>query len=112
MSTREQRSHFRIHYPPADRPEFKISSRSFQIDNISEEGVCIVFKGVFTLAVGDEIRGTIHFRSGKTHAGRGKIIRKLEGKIIFTLHDPVPLPLIMEEQRMLLKKYKTLIMAP
>ena len=111
MSSDEQRSHFRIHYPTLDRPVLKIAGRSFAIANISERGVCLTFRGGFPMEVGDTIRGTIHFKSEKTHRAIGKIIRKLEDKLVFTLQEPIPLPIIMEEQRLLLKKYKTLVMA-
>jgi hypothetical protein len=111
MGSEDQRLHFRIHYPTMDRPVLKISGRPFQIANISERGVCLAFRGGFPMGVGDSIRGTIHFKSEKTHRVVGTIIRKVEGKLVFTLDEPIPLPIIMEEQRFLLKKYKTLVMA-
>ena len=111
MDPSEQRSHFRIHYPTLDRPVFKIAGRPFAVPNISERGVCLTFRGEFPMGVGDAIRGTIEFKSEKSVKVTGKIIRKVEDRIIFTLDSPIPLPIIMEEQRFLLKKYKTLALA-
>lgn len=107
----DQRRHFRIHYPTMDRPVFKIAGRPFSIANISEAGVALAIRGGFPMGVGDAIRGTIHFKSEKELRVTGKIIRRVEDKVIFRLDKSIPLPIIMEEQRFLLKKYKTLAMA-
>lgn len=108
-----ERRHFRIRYPVPDRPKLIVrSDLSMPVADVSERGLRLVLEtGTPALAVGDFFRGNLRFQSGRVVPVTGKIIREADTQIVALLEQGVPLPVIMEEQRLLLQKYNTLDLA-
>lgn len=111
--SKPERRHFRIRYPVPDRPKLIVrSDLSLPVADVSERGIRLVLEDAnAALAVGDFFRGNLRFQSGRVVAVTGKIIREADMQIVALLDQGVPLPVIMEEQRLLLQKYNTLDLA-
>ncbi len=110
---KSERRHFRIRYPVPDRPKLIVrSDLSFPVADVSERGLRLVLEsGTLGLGLGDFFRGNLRFQNGRVLMVTGKIIREADDQIIALLEQGVPLPVIMEEQRLLLQKYNTLDLA-
>ncbi len=104
------RDFFRLEYPAADRPTIVVSGMTYEVLDLSEEGVKFAVPSSFKPNPALKIRGTITFKDGKSVDVVGTVLRILERKdknqCVLTLTSGVPLPKMMEEQRYLLKKYR------
>jgi len=104
-----KRSYYRINYPSQEQPRLVIVDGQFRILNLSEEGVLVDMRSkAKSFSPGTELRGTICLACGESHSFRAVVLRQTQGQLALRLEEPVPLPLIMQEQRYLLNKYKTL----
>jgi hypothetical protein len=67
------------------------------------------YQGEFDLEEGESIQGTIHFATGKSCEVTGTILRHYPDKkwCATKLVKGVPLSIMMEENRLLLAKYKS-----
>jgi hypothetical protein len=103
-----QRNHFRLEYPPADRPSLIIGREAHEVVDLSEQGIKFLMTKGYKPKVGDQIKGQIKFRDGKTVDVAGKVLRLLTeaNQCVLTLTQGLPLPKMMEEQRYLLQKYR------
>lgn len=105
-----QRAHYRLDYPHADRPMLVIETRQCPVLDLSEKGCKFLLPKGFRPAPKTRFRGTIHFKSGKTCEIDGHVLRVLPEAetCVLILTVGVPLTLMMEEQRLLIKKYKAI----
>lgn len=102
----QERKHYRIRYPVAERARFECQGKKYEVLDVSEQGLA------FRIDANDPIRqskiplhGRILFRAGDAATVAGKILRYNEDSLILLLHIGVPYSVIMTEQRYLLKKY-------
>jgi hypothetical protein len=103
-----QRNHFRIEYPKADRPRIKIDKTEFEVLDVSEHGIKFAGGGRFRGPPKTLVKGTILFKDGKSCDVVGVVLRHMKdtGDVAVKLSQGVPLAKMMEEQRVLLQKYK------
>ena len=105
-----QRDHFRLEYPAADRPTILVQGTLYAVLDLSEKGVKFAVPKQFKPPPNKKIKATITFKDGKKIEIAGSVLRILEGKddnqCVMELSEGVPLPKMMEEQRILLKKYR------
>jgi len=106
----EKREHYRIKYRDDDRPTFVMGGAKYSVMDISEKG--LRFDGGLKLKPeeNDAISGKLMFKSGKSCAVEGKLLRydSVKRACIVKLNKGISLALIMEEQRIILKKYNAL----
>lgn len=111
MSDNDQkREYFRLIYPVNDRPTIEIEGEKYSVMDLSEEGVRFGHAPTVCLGIGSVVRGTIEFRDGSKEQVVGKIIRIVEEKPAFTvmqLTAGLPMKRMMDEQRALIRKYKS-----
>ncbi len=105
-----QRQFFRLEYPPVERPKLEVKRKKhhYLVLDVSEEGMRFVYQGEFDLEEGESINGKITFQSGKSCDVEGTILRHYPDKkwCAVKLTKGVPLAIMMEENRLLLAKYK------
>lgn len=102
-----QREHFRLEYPPMERPLVLIDGKAYEILNLSEGGIKFACGSDYKPA-NSKFRAMVKFRDGKTCNIAGVILR-LEhehGTCVVRLSHGIPLPKMMEEQRLLIQKMK------
>jgi hypothetical protein len=104
-----QRDHFRVEYPKPDRPTIKIDKHSYEVIDLSEKGVKFDCGKTFRPQQNAPLAGTIVFQDKKTCDVVGTVLRYLADKnqCVAILSQGIPLTKMMEEHRMLLKKYKS-----
>ena len=107
-STQQQREHFRIDYPAAERPELAVGAHRFVVHDLSERGMRFSFeKSTYKPVVGAPLTATIHFKDGSQITVGGRILRVIADKCHCVLHlDPgVPQAKMMEEHLRIVRKY-------
>jgi hypothetical protein len=93
----EKRRFFRLSYPPARRPTFKVRTHELEILEVSEKGLKFLNDKKIKLA--EWVRGTITFHDGECLDVEGRTVRKEGDEIVLSLIAPVPFPRILKEQR-------------
>jgi hypothetical protein len=104
-----RRDHFRIEYPPGERPSISLAGRTFPIHNISETGVLFSFKiDVEDLDLDKQVEAIVHLRNNNVFQVRGEILRVFNNRVAIRLSDRIPFQVIMAEQRYLISKFGTI----
>lgn len=105
-----QRVHFRVVYPAAEAPIFKSMGHTMRVLDVSEQGVALARPERFAALKSDAtLTGKIEFPDGEVTAVNGKVLRMDDKTIILLLQKPIPLAVIIQQQRWLIKKYGTLV---
>jgi hypothetical protein len=108
----QHRNHFRMRFDRTAHPVFveKISDRepgaafTCAVHDISETGVGLGCTGVY--ANGETVQGEIIFDSGRTAPVNGVVIREEMDRTCLRLHCSIDPPLLMAEQRELIRLEK------
>jgi PilZ domain len=106
MSQPSDRRHSRIQYPNAARPQITIGGRSFEVIDLSEGGVRFKAEDTPSIAVGDEVSGTVRFRRTETIEIKGSVVRLGGREVALKLDVGIPLRIIIEEQRFLREHHR------
>ncbi len=103
-----QRENFRLEYPKADRPEIQVDKYRYEVLDLSEKGVKFDCGKTYRPQQNAPLIATVFFQGGKSCEVKGTVLRYLAEKnqCVVILTQGVPLPLMMEEHRKLLQKYK------
>lgn len=104
-----QRDHFRLEYPQADRPVIQIDKYRYEVLDLSEKGIKFECGKTYRPQQNAPLQGIIIFQDKSTCPVVGTVLRYLAEKnqCVVILTQGVPLPKMMEEHRNLLKKYKS-----
>ena len=89
-----------------DSPEFKIGTRSYPVLDLSMKGMRIAKRGAMEFRKLQEIEGKIHFKNDTVAHVKGMIVRVHSKSLAVELSKDIPGTIIMEEQRLLLVKYR------
>ncbi len=103
-----QRDFYRLEYPAADRPRLLVDKMEFEVLDISEKGCKFLLPKDIRPAEKMRVFGKLRFHDGRTCPIEGFVLRVFADKntCILELTVGVPLPIMMEEQRRLINKYK------
>lgn len=103
-----QRNHFRLVYPPSDRPKLRIGRIDHEVIDLSEGGLRFATTQGYKPKPGDMLKGEVVFRDRKTAPIQGRVVRfdAEENQCSLEFIQGIPLAKMMEEQRILLQKYK------
>ncbi len=70
-----KRESYRNEYPPSARPKLRIDKKSYEVLDISEEGVRFCYnEPIKDIKVGDKIKGEIMFKNNQSINLEGKVI--------------------------------------
>jgi hypothetical protein len=101
----QKRNFFRIEYPANERPNLCVGDKYFSVLDVSEEGLRFELPLDQTVKVGLRIKGSIDFCQRAKYSISGKIVRVGLNFAAIALETPLPLPLIMNEHRYLIKNF-------
>ena len=101
---REQRAYYRVRYPRAARPIFKIGSDCYEVIDLSEEGLRFDH-GARSLEDHAEVQGIICFPDGEQQEIEGAVIHRSGNETAMMLTRGVTFGRIIQEQRYVLSTY-------
>ncbi len=101
----ERRQHYRIEYPLQARPRLDIGTRAYQVLDVSERGLRLVWESGSTPSVGWKFHGVLTLANGDRIKVDGHVLRVEAEQISIQLSSGVPLSRIMSEQLYLLRSY-------
>ncbi len=118
-SGKQKRQHFRLKYQINDRPKIKVQRTdpgavqgkkvfTYDVIDISERGIRFRYTGGI---VENPLQGEICFHSSEPWEFSGDIIRIQNNQICLKLQEPIPLRILVKEQRYLFDKYGAIIEA-
>ena len=97
-----RRNHYRVIYPFAERPAFRVGWSSFEVVECSESGLRYEVGEHRSPMMKAEVAGRIVFRSGESIDVVGDVVRLQDGFVALTLRPPgIPFALVIREQRYL-----------
>ena len=105
---REQRAHYRVHYPRAAQPPLKIGSDWYQVVELSEGGLHFDH-GARGLKDHAKVRGIIYFGDGDQQEIEGAMIRRRGNETVLRLTQGVTFGRMIREQQYLLSKYGSIL---
>ena len=104
MPNDQRRRHFRIDYPSADRPVFRIGGADFAVVDIAEGGLRFEPQ-LKKFKPQEQIRGVITFADKASFIVHGHVLREDRGQIIVILAQGIPLARMLSEERYIIQKY-------
>jgi len=106
MSHPSEREHHRIQYPLPARPHLVVEGRSFEVIDLSAQGIRFRLDEGLSFALRDEVAGTIRFRRDESVEVTGVVVRVTGREVAVKLDVGVPLRVIIEEQRILREHHR------
>ena len=112
MKWPHERAFYRIEYPTRERPKFETNGEALDVLDACESGIRFEVRRD-DLEIGDAVRGVVRFRRGDDVAVEGFVVRLGEGFAAIQLKPPgIPLKVMFDEQRFLLRHYPQQIRRP
>ena len=112
MKWPHERAFYRIEYPTRERPLFETDSEVLDVIDACESGIRYQVRMVRPQK-GDVVRGTLRFRRGAEVDVEGVVVRVFEEYAAVQLKPPgIPLRIIFDEQKFLLRHYPQQIRRP
>lgn len=103
-ATSQKRANYRIEYPRSLRPTLTIDHVAHEVINLSEKGIKFARTDHYQPQVKDPILGTLTFANRESLAIVGRVLRLSGQFCVAVMRQGVPLPIILEQQRILLRK--------
>ena len=101
----QNRDHFRIVFPIEQRPSLTTELAAWNVIDLSENGAKVeVQLETYPCAAG-EFEATIKFRDGTAAPVKASVLRRSPEEMVLQFDKQIPYPLIMGEQRRLLKLF-------
>ncbi|MDG3084743.1 PilZ domain-containing protein [Vibrio hannami] len=100
----ERRQFYRLRYPKAERPSIELSGQIFQVCEISELGMRLLFRSEDPVPLGVKINGVIHFSDSKDVEIEGIALRQHSGEVAVKLSKGISLKRMTDEQLRLLRE--------
>lgn len=111
MNESQKRAHFRLEFPPSERPLLKIGTFELVVLDVSEGG-CSVEAGnsamTFFGHAGIRIVGSCHFTNGEKIEVEGEVLRVISpGRLAIRFSKGPSFARMMAEHRRIRTKYRT-----
>ena len=100
-----RRQFFRIDYPTGAGPKLASNGIQLTVVNLSEQGLRFDCQNRTGFTIGNHFAGSLTFADGESFLVFGTIIRILPEGIVVELKKPIPLRIIMNEQRRMIKHF-------
>jgi PilZ domain len=101
-----KRAFFRLEYPQSTAPKFVCAGVNYQVKDISERGLKLGFASPVNFRVNSTLMGVLDFGGGESVWVLGKVRRVTEKSLGVELINPIPLRIIMAEQRRMIQYLK------
>jgi PilZ domain len=100
-----RRQFFRLKYPKGAGPKLSSAGLSLEVIDISEQGLCFQPAKNKKYSQNESFAGSLKFSDGESVLVFGSVRRVTEDSISVELRKPIPLRIIMAEQRLLIQKF-------
>lgn len=97
MYQSQERKHHRLEYPEGGRAKAKLNNQSYEICEISEGGMRVLWAGPQP-ATGKTVVGIIEFRDGNKLEFKGEYSRIDGPFVIIVLDEGIPKDVLLQEQ--------------
>src|SRR5262245_6321205 len=101
----QRRQHYRIRFPDCECPQLQASDREYRVIDISERGAKIEFAPEITEIFALPVSVRILFRDGTEFETVASCVRHDSSGMGLCFSIPVPLAVIVKEQRRLFGRY-------
>ncbi|MBM4315993.1 MAG: hypothetical protein FJ116_00765 [Deltaproteobacteria bacterium] len=101
-----RRQHFRVEYPSESAPKLLSSGEPLKVLDLSEQGLRFQPKSTVNFKSGNTFAGSLTFQSGESFLVFGTIQRVNANTVSIELKKPIPLRIIMAEQRRLIQTFQ------
>ena len=102
---KDRRNFYRILYPDVSCPKLLLSGYTFNVIDISEEGLRFNNLSHDGFKNGLGVSGSVTFPDGESFLIYGEVKRVNDKEVSISLKRPIPLRKIVEEQRRMLEKF-------
>lgn len=103
--TIQRRGFYRIEYPTGVRPKMTVGSSTCEIVELSEGGGRVLVSEANSAWFKNGAEVTIAFQCDQTATCEAKLIRIDGDQIVLRFSPMIPLPIIIEEQRLLIVQF-------
>jgi hypothetical protein len=103
--TIQKRGFYRIEYPISVQPIMSVRGSTFHILELSEGGGRVPTSEAQSTWFKNGTEVTIEFQCGRSFVTEAKLIRVDGNENVLRFTPPIPLPIIIEEQRLLITQY-------
>ena len=104
----EKREHYRLHFPPTERPLLVIGERHYEVVDCSVRGLrCLINEWQSPIPADQPVIGLVQFRGRHAAPIRGLVIRIRHHEI--ALHLPegeIPFRILRSEERYLIAQHR------
>jgi hypothetical protein len=101
----QNRKHFRLRYPLPSRPRLIVNGLPFQVTEISESGSKVLLDAHDQSNLNGDPEGVFCFHDETSIKVVVSFVRMAEDEVVLKLTPPIPLQVIMAEQRWILSQY-------
>jgi hypothetical protein len=101
MGYLHERAFYRLIYPIAHRPTFRVGGDRFQVIDLSEQGIRYLQPGPTVPTPGSAVAGLLLLETGERLEVAGKVVRVEPPYVALELTRGVPFGLMLEQQRYL-----------
>jgi hypothetical protein len=108
MKSNQKRGHYRLEYPVSDRPSVLVNGHQYEVVDVSEQGMKFKCQNKITPDKDSPFKATVFFKDGKSFDVSGTILRydAEQDQCVVQLTKGIPLAKMIEEQLLLIRKYK------
>jgi len=104
----QRREYFRIDYPKLNNARIVILSREFPVIDISQHGIKLLNDSGFDLREGSELKGGVQLLCGVSVVVSARVLRcQPDNTVVLYLEEGIPLKLMYDEHRFLIKNLPT-----
>lgn len=101
-----RRQFFRLEYPGKSGPRFVSGGVTYQVLDISEQGLKLGAASTQGIKVGAKFAGSLTFPDGETFLAFGIVKRITVETVSIQLNKPIPYRIIMAEQRRIIQLFQ------
>ena len=108
MGSNQKRDHYRLEYPVNDRPSVLVNGLQYEVIDASEQGLKFRCNNTIKPPGKSPFKGTVFFKDGKSFDVSGTVLRydPDNDHCVVLLTKGIPLAKMIEEQLLLIRKYK------
>ncbi|WED21497.1 PilZ domain-containing protein [Vibrio sp. JC009] len=105
LPMQERRMFYRLRYPNSDRPSVEMLGQTFQVCEISELGMRLLFRSTEPVSLGVKVSGIVHFLDDEDVEIEGVALRQHGGEVAIKLSKGISEQRMTEERHHLTEKY-------
>lgn len=104
MDYPHNRAYYRLVYPMVLRPRLRVGDQTYEVVDLSEEGVRFIHPGPDWPVLGTELIGVIQLPTGEVLAVEGVVTRLAARSVVVQLSKGVTFAIMIEQQRFITQR--------